>query len=127
MSTDATITLGLPVVIDHARGRSIIADGHSCRKKLGSFGSLVTTDGAGVTGGYDADAADGTPSEPSLKPTMMRLVVAWRVLRCVGPCVADERPAAREKLAAKIEFVAALTVPVIVAPLVATNDTETLE
>jgi hypothetical protein len=74
---------------------------------------------------YVADPADATPSTSFLKPTTIRLVDACRVTVRTGPTpAADEREKVRAKLAPNGVPPADVTVPLITAPLLATNDTD---
>src|SRR6476660_6698289 len=72
---------------------------------------------------YERDPADATPSTASLKPTTMRFFGAGR--RPMVGCFANlaVRDGLREKLAPNGRPPAGVIVPVIVAPLFATNDT----
>src|SRR6516162_3241493 len=71
------------------------------------------------------DAGAASPIASVLNPTMMRSVDGRRVTLRVGDALSDaERGGTRENVANGVTG-AALTVPVIVAPLLARNDTDT--
>jgi hypothetical protein len=73
---------------------------------------------------YDADPADATPSTASLNPTTIRFFTGRR--RDAGFCVPSraDRDDVREKLAPNGKPPAGVMVPLIVAPLFATNETD---